>query len=95
MTENHGVPGSNPGPATPKTVDSQVKPPITLTEASSPTSMPTTTSFVGVPEPAASRAALGSSVAAVEAVSDDIWRHEHGPSKTESSLFKRISGTTR
>jgi hypothetical protein len=64
-----------------------------------------TPTFVGLPRGGlgfrldrtrpASRVTLGSSAAAVEAVSDDIWRHWHGPSKAESGSFKRISGTVR
>jgi hypothetical protein len=47
MTENHGVPGSNPGPATLKKADLQVKRLRTWIGTSSFTGAHTTTSFTG------------------------------------------------
>jgi hypothetical protein len=47
LTENHGVPGSNPGPATLENTDLQVKRWRAWSENSSSTKIPTTTSFTG------------------------------------------------
>ena len=47
LTKNHGVPGSNPGPATLKKAELQVKRLRTWIETSSFTGAQTTTSFTG------------------------------------------------